>query len=209
MKLEDLMNDFTPPKCQTENQLAGKTNGRRSVKCFELSTKYLYRRAFSEVQLLNSLKDMSGFQTGYSYHSITAGDVDAMSYLRLVMLYSGKIKHLLISTWVMSEEDVRQFEEWLEAGRIEKADFYVGEIFPGSYVVEYSHLKEFADKYGRIAVFRNHSKIIAGEAENFYFVCEMSANINTNPRTEQGVITIDKGLYEFYKAYFDDISSFE
>lgn len=129
----------------------------------------------------------------------SAGDVDAMSYLRLIMRYSGKIRHLLISTWVMAEEDVQQFQEWLESGRIEKADFYVGEIFPGSYVVEYNHLKEFADKYGRIAVFRNHSKIIAGE---------MSANINTNPRKEQGVITIDDGLYHFFKDYFDGIVSF-
>jgi hypothetical protein len=109
----------------------------------------------------------------------------------------------------MAEEDVRQFQEWLESGRIAKADFYVGEIFPGSYIVEYSHLKEFAPKYGRIAVFRNHSKIIAGEAENFSFVCEMSANINTNPRTEQGVITIDEGLYRFYNEYFDGVVSFE
>jgi hypothetical protein len=90
---------------------------------------------------MDSLNDISGFQKGYAYHFITAGDVDAMSYLRLIMRYCGKIRHLLVSTWVMAEEDVRQFQEWLESGRIAKADFYVGEIFPGSYIVEYSHLK--------------------------------------------------------------------
>lgn len=36
-----------------------------------------------------------------------------------------------------------------------------------------------------------------------------SANINTNPRTEQGVITIDRGLVDFYKNYFDKIKSYE
>lgn len=31
--------------------------------------------------------------------------------------------------------------------------------------------------------------------------------MNTNPRTEQACITIDRGLYEFYKEYFDGIIS--
>ena len=45
--------------------------------------------------------------------------------------------------------------------------------------------------------------------EGFYFGIQTSANINTNPRTEQGSITVDKGLFEFYKDYFDGIRSFE
>ena len=43
----------------------------------------------------------------------------------------------------------------------------------------------------------------------FYFGIQTSANINTNPRTEQGSITIDKGIFDFYKEYFDGIKSFE
>jgi len=38
---------------------------------------------------------------------------------------------------------------------------------------------------------------------------ESSANINTNPRTEQTVITVDTGLARFYKDFFDGIKSFE
>lgn len=45
----------------------------------------------------------------------------------------------------------------------------------------------------------------AGVGEKFAFVIESSANINTNPRTEQGVITISRDLFEFYKQYFDGI----
>ena len=43
----------------------------------------------------------------------------------------------------------------------------------------------------------------------FSFAIETSANINTNPRTEQGTITLDDGLFRFYKDYFDGIASFE
>ena len=45
--------------------------------------------------------------------------------------------------------------------------------------------------------------------DKFAFGIQMSANINTNPRTEQACITIDRGIYDFYKDYFDGINSFE
>lgn len=32
--------------------------------------------------------------------------------------------------------------------------------------------------------------------------------MNMNPRNEQGIITIDKGLAEFYKEYYDKINDF-
>ncbi len=70
-------------------------------------------------------------------------------------------------------------------------------------------LKPIIEKHGgRVAVFRNHAKIFAGSGDKFYFGVETSANINTNPRTENGCITIEKEIYEFYKAYFDGIVSF-
>lgn len=91
---------------------------------------------------------------------------------------------------------------------------YVGEIFPGSYRVEWAMVQRFYKDNptaGRVAVFKNHSKIYAGcnVDDGFYFGIQTSANINTNPRTEQGCITIDKGIYDFYKEYFDGINSFE
>lgn len=86
-------------------------------------------------------------------------------------------------------------------------DFYVGEIFPNSYGVEWYMLNQLINETGcgRVVSFRNHSKIYAGYGDNFAFVIESSANINTNPRTEQGVITLNRDLYKFYKDYFDGI----
>ena len=62
---------------------------------------------------------------------------------------------------------------------------------------------------GRFALFRNHSKVYAGTGPLFSFGIQSSANINTNPRTENTCVTIDRGLFEFYKAYYDGIKSFE
>lgn len=50
---------------------------------------------------------------------------------------------------------------------------------------------------------------MAGFGERFDFVIESSANVNTNPRSECTVITIDTELARFYKEeIFDNIQSF-
>lgn len=162
---------------------------RRAVHYTELSLKYEYRRAFSEVQLLNILGTNGfHFERGHCYCFISGGDVDSLSYLKAVL------------------------REWIEAGRIEKMDIYLGEIFKGSYAFEYATLKELYEQkpeLGRMAIFRNHSKVMAGRGEEFSFAILSSANINTNPRCEQTCIIIDDGAFEFYKDFFDGINSFE
>lgn len=182
---------------------------RRQTELIAMENRYLYRRAFSESKLLDCL-GMEPFKEGYAYHFITAGDVDSLSYLKLILRYQD-LEYCLASTWCMAGEDVLQFDEWLTKGKIKKLDFYVGEIFPSTYYHEWVKLNEIFEKHqcGRIAVFRNHSKIYAGYSDKFYFGIETSANINTNPRTENGCITIDKELFEFYKSYFDGIISFD
>lgn len=152
-------------------------------------------------------------EQGATYNFITAGDVDSLSFLKVV-LNQHRLDYVLCSTWCMAAEDILQLTQWYDEGKIGKMDIYVGEIFPGSYRIEYAMLKKFYEQHpeaGRVAVFRNHSKIYAGynESEGFWFGIQTSANINTNPRTEQGSITVDKGLFDFYKEYFDGIRSFE
>ncbi len=180
---------------------------RRSTECIVRTDKQIYRRAFSETQLLDVLG--FDFKDGESYHCITAGDVDSLSYLKCV-LRQQDLDYCLFSTWCMAADDVLQFEEWLRLGKIKKLDAYVGEVFPGTYKMEHKKLKEVFEKYqcGRIAVFRNHSKIFAGIGNKFAFGIETSANINTNPRCENGCVTIGEGIFEFYKQYFDGIKSF-
>jgi hypothetical protein len=197
---------------QTDSEVVEKSASepkkRRVTECLIRETKNIYRRAFSETQLLDVLP--KEFQEGYSYHCITAGDVDALSYLKCI-LRQQDLEYCLFSTWCMASDDILQFVEWLEMGKIKKLDAYVGEIFPNTYKMEYKKLKEVFEKYdcGTITVFKNHSKVFAGYGNKFYFGIETSANINTNPRTENGCITIDKKIFEFYKQYYEKINSFE
>jgi len=203
-------NEFLNIKFGEEEQKESnvKKTHRRNTECLVRSDRNIYRKAYSETQLLDVLG--FNFKEGESYHCITAGDVDSLSYLKCV-LRQQDLNYCLLSTWCMAGDDVMQIEEWLESGKIKKLDTYVGEIFPRSYTMEWQKLNQIYDKYkcGRIAVFKNHSKIYAGYGNKFAFGIETSANINTNPRTENGCLTISKEIYEFYKGYFDKIISFE
>jgi len=209
MGLDDMTFDtgFKVAEEPEDVKVSDKRDKRRRSECIERTTATIYRRAFSETQLLDLIPD--GLQEGHSYHFITAGDVDALSYVKLV-LRQQNLDYLLFSTWCMACDDILQIEEWLESGKIKTIDAYMGEIFPNNYTKEYIRLKEVIPKHGgRIAVFKNHSKIFAGIGPDFAFGIETSANINTNPRAENGCITIDREIYDFYKAYFDGIVSFE
>lgn len=194
------------------DKVAAKKTRRCTKECTELSQRYEYRRAFSEVRMLEAMAH-THLEMGVTYNFITAGDVDSLSYLKVV-INQHNLDYCLLSTWCMAAEDIYQFFDWYKEGRIKKIDMYLGEIFPNSYRMEWQMVKKFYEDNptaGRAAIFRNHSKIYAGynHEEDFYFGIQTSANINTNPRTEQGSITCDRGIFDFYKEYFDGIVSFE
>jgi hypothetical protein len=176
------------------------------VKTKKSVNRHLYKRIASELALEEELD--WHFEKGCSYHCISFGDIDSLSYLRFIVKQQ-KLKYVAISTWVMASADIEEMEKWFDKGLVKKMDFYVGEIFQGSYSAEFKKLKDLQKKTGgRVAIFRNHSKVMVGFGERFDFVIESSANVNTNPRCEQTCITIDDGLALFYKGFFDEIKAF-
>ena len=167
-----------------------------------------HRRAFSETKLIELLDYR--LEPATSYHVISGGDIDSMSYLKHILRTQPHLDYLLFSTWCMAMDDVLQIKEWIAEKKLKRVDAYVGEIFPGSYTSQFTELQKVIEPTGgRVAVFKNHSKIFAGTGPEITFAVESSANINTNPRTEQTVVTVDSGLYEFYKTFFDGIKSFK
>lgn len=164
------------------------------------------RRASSEATLAGILPDE--IADGDAWHVISSGDVDSLSFLAH-LLTSTALDYVALSTWCMAVDDVEKLGLWLRNQRIGRLDAYVGEIFPGSYAKEHAALCETVRPGGgRVAIFRNHSKVFLCRAGSRAWVIESSANINTNPRTENTVITSDMALFEHHKAYFDSIKSF-
>ena len=199
---DDSQEDHEPPSSRCPG-CKGEGGQARALK---RETRHVYRRAFSETRLLDLLE--RDFTPGASYHVISGGDIDSLSYLKHV-LRQQPLDYCLFSTWCMASEDVAQFSGWIDEGKIGRLDAYCGEIFPGSYRKQHAELKEVILRNGgRLAIFQNHSKIYAGVGPRFAFAIESSANINTNPRTENSAIHVGDDVFLFYKAFFDGVKSY-
>lgn len=182
-------------------------NADKTFKCTHTGTaNHITRRIKSELVLEESLP--WHFRQGDIFHCMSNGDVDSLSYLRAIVKQQ-PVKYMLLSTWVMAMTDVEEIASWIARGYVGRCDFYVGEHVPSGYAAIYQAIKQKCLVPGaRIAVFRNHSKVFAGYGRDFDFAGVSSANVNTNPRCENMTITIDTGVVDFYKQWFDEIKSF-
>ena len=167
----------------------------------------LTRKASSEEALASQLD--WHFREGDCYHCFSFGDVDSLTFFKHV-LRQQRVHYLALSTWCMAGEDVDDLRRWHERGMLDRVDFFVGEIFPGSYGEVYdAALALVKDCGGRMVVFRNHAKVMAVVGERFDCLIESSANVNTNPRCENTVITVDRSLVADYVVLFNGIRSFD
>lgn len=131
-----------------------------------------------------------------------------MSFFKHV-LRQQRVKYLALSTWCMAGEDVKALVEWHRRGMVGRVDFFLGEIFKGSYPEVYDAVKDFiAACGGRLVIFRNHAKVMAIKGERFDCLIESSENVNTNPRSENTVLTVDSGLVDDYVKLFGEIVPF-
>lgn len=146
-----------------------------------------------------------------SYHVISHGDVDALSYLILLSRQT-PIETLLISTWCMAMPDVEWLVGQIDGGRIGHIDFILGEIFPSQYPDEYTAVSALeAAGQATLKIARNHAKVMAGSSpdDDIHFAIESSSNVNTNPRIEQTAIHMSRELCDHYRDFYAGIKSID
>jgi hypothetical protein len=173
------------------------------------SSRHHLRRAKAEATLAEILP--ARFEDGESWHVISHGDIDALSYLRHA-LQATHFDFVLLSTWCIAREDMHELHKWLDAGRIDELSLCAGEIFPSQYGDEYELALRLVDLYGaRLVIARNHSKVTlaANYAEGYFLTIESSANVNTNPRIEQSSIHAGRELFEFYRDFYHGLRSID
>ncbi len=171
-----------------------------------MGKRQIWRKAASEAALEQAMP--WHFQEGDCFHCFSFGDVDSFSFFKMV-LRQQPIQYAAISTWCMAGEDVTDLRRWHAKGMVGRVDFFVGEIFKGSYPDVYSAVMEFLEECGgRLVTFRNHSKVMAIEGDRFDCLIESSANVNTNPRSENTVLTVDRDLVAEYIKLFSEIVPF-
>jgi hypothetical protein len=211
MNMVDLFAGFDPEEIRrAKAQHAADKRETRRAAAQRSANRHHMRRANAEATLAEILP--ARFADGESWHVASRGDIDALSYVRHILVGVSHLDHLLMSTWCIAKNDLTEISAWLDAGKIEQFDLYAGEIFPGSYGDEYEQMLAMCEAYGsRLIVAKNHSKITlaSNAAEAYYLTVESSANVNTNPRIEQSAIHCGRDLHTFYLEFFSGIQSID
>jgi len=161
------------------------------------------RRARSEAALSDILP--ARLQPGTSYHVLSSGDVDALSFIAH-LARAHRLDDLLISTFCLSLPDLEWLAQQQTCGRIGHIRIYCGEILRNTYPDVYDRLCSM-ERAGQadLTIARNHAKITLAAAGSARYTVESSANMNTNPRIEQSAVHSDPALYAFYADFFAGI----
>ena len=204
-----LFDGFDPAEIAlASRQIAATRAKTRRATAQKSANRHHMRRANAEYTLAEILP--ATIAPGESWHVMSRGDIDSLSYVRHVLAGVSHLDHLLMSTWCIAKNDLTEIANWLDSGRVEQFDLYAGEIFPGSYGDEYEQMLAMCENYGaRLVIAKNHSKVTLCSVDDYKIVIESSANVNTNPRIEQSALHHNADLHGFYLEFFNGVKSID
>ena len=207
--MTDMFEGFDPAEVsRAGRQIAADKSQAEKARATKSANRHHMRRANAEATLKEILPAV--IEPGDSWHVISRGDIDSLSYLRHILAGVDHLDHVLMSTWCIAKNDLTEITAWLDSGRIEQFDLYAGEIFPGSYGDEYEQFMKMSELYGcRLVVAKNHSKVTLCSVDDYKVVVESSANVNTNPRIEQSCLHNSSELHAFYLEFFSGVNSID
>lgn len=130
---------FATELAEAEAALVVDDEQKKAVAIARRKNRTFTRRAKSE-QHLDEI--MPTIETDASYHVLSHGDIDSMTYLIHLLKKNGPLDTLMISTWCMAMPDIEEIATALKTGMIGFCHFCVGEIFPGQYGPEYEAIRE-------------------------------------------------------------------
>ena len=88
-----------------------------TVRVKKTINRHKMRRILSEANLEKELP--WHFSEGDTFHCLSWGDVDSLTYFRAVVKQQ-HIKYALISTWCMAMEDLREMDDWISRGYVDR-----------------------------------------------------------------------------------------
>jgi hypothetical protein len=149
-------------------------------------------------------------EPGESIHVISGSKFDFWTWVPVLVDMIGRAETFYASTWTLNRDTVVELFELCDADKIEPAavSFVTGIYFKRRETATYATLLAgIRQRGGRYRAFLNHAKVLllSNEAADAWLVIEGSANLTSNPRWEQYVITNDRALYDFHREWFEDM----
>lgn len=193
---------------KTDSRKKELRNHRRTTEMLEIPDKALWRKAYGVEQFLDCLR-FDPPRHGYSIHVITGGNVDMICYLKYLMLHFPRMERVVVTTWCLGSAEILLLEQWYQQQRIGSIDMYTGEHCKQQYKVEWAKLERMKEAgiVRRLVCSTIHCKLILCDTGREKMVVETSSNFNMNPRIEQGCITMNDELFDFYDAYLSRLAN--
>jgi len=145
---------------------------------------------------------------GESVHVLSAAKFDFWTWVPAMIEWIDHTADLYCSTWTLNRPNAVEFFEIWDAGQIGTAHFLTGLYFKRRESAVYAYLLEgIRQRGGRYRALRNPAKVLLlnNPDRNAWLTVEGSANLTSNPRLEQYIITNDRGLYEFHRGWMDEV----
>ena len=171
-----------------------------------------YRRTATNRELLhmlhieNAAKHLERLpDEGESIHAIMRGNFNGWDLVPAVLRLAAPatIEELLVCTLGFNKSNTVELLALLDAGRIGSVTFIASIYFEAKNKPEWDFLRTELRRRGqRCLAPRNHAKLLCMRlSDERHIVVESSANLRSCRNIEQFVMTHDRGLFEFHKAW--------
>ena len=168
------------------------------------------RRRFHRVLQKQALQDVvkAAPAPGESIHLVSNAKFDFWTWVPALLDWIDRTESLYCSTWTLNRSNaVELFELW-DQGRFGAVGFLTGLYFKRRETAVYTFLLDgIRAREGRYRASLNHAKVLLldNPARGAWLTVEGSANLTANPRTEQYVITNDRGLWDFHRGWMEEL----
>lgn len=145
-------------------------------------------------------------QPSEDFHIIGGGNIDAFYIIPCVLNYAPVIARMYIATWSMTRENMQELLTLFDTGKIRELNIVISIFFQGRYKGDCAFLKtEMKRRNQKIAICKNHAKIILMDIPGNSLIFQGSANFTANPRIEQMVLSNSHELFSFHQKWMDSI----
>ena len=148
--------------------------------------------------LLRKFQHLPEIKPGTTIPTASSGEYSMHELLEYLLGITGPAC-VRVSSFSISEVAIRSFYSLMESGVISRLDC----LFDISVKRHKLGLMFFASNIGcRIALSKNHAKILLIENQQWKLVVVGSANLQLNDKNEVAVISTDPGFYDYYFQTF-------
>ena len=147
-------------------------------------------------------------QPGECVHVVSNGSFDYFCFIPLILGWIGHADVLYGSTWTLNRNNALDLLAFYDAGKIRKITLATGTYFVRrESAVAATAIEGIRARGQRFKSWENHAKVIlmSNEATGDYYAAEGSANWTANPRSEQNLIVNDRAVYDFHRAWMEEM----